>query len=125
MTLEEAIADKDRPLSMTPQDWMRCAEAEEEEDKMLVDDEAKRIVSADTGVPAQEVEISSEEKLDIGIEQMVLGCKMAMRALQELSRADKEPWKRGVYDKMQDAIYNGVGPYLVDVLDARKGFRGG
>lgn len=121
MTLEEAIADKDRPLSMTPMEWMQYEEASEEEDRDLVDDSAQRIVAEETGDDdPSAVVVEPGEKLDIGIEQMVLGCKMAMRALQELSRADVGVADRKAYDTIGDLIHNAVGPYLVEVLDARR-----
>ncbi len=123
MTIEEAIADKNRPLSMSPKEWMQYEEAREHEEVDLVDDEARRIVAEEKGVPVEEfksVEISSEDKLEIGIDQMVLGCRMAMRSLQELSREDVTPERRKCYAEICDLVDNAVAPYLADVLDAMK-----
>ena len=117
MTIDEAIKDKDRPLSMTPQEWMQYVEAADEEDKALVDNEVARIVAQEGGDEPREID--SAEKLDIGIEQMVLGCKVAMRALQGLSRDNVGVKEREAYDRIGDLIYNAVGPYLSDVLETR------
>lgn len=117
MTIDEAINDKDRPLSMTPQEWMQYVEATEEEDKALIDNEVARLVAKEGDDESREID--NAEKLDIGIEQMVLGCKIAMRALQGLSRDNMGVREREAYDRIGDLIYNAIGPYLSDVLETR------
>lgn len=118
MTLQEAIADPNRPLSMTPQEWMQYEEAKEQEEVENVDQTAKEIYVEETGEP--ESEFGSEEKLEVGIEQMVLGCRMALRALNELSRKDVPIQERKAYDGMTEIVNRAIAPYLADMMKYRK-----
>lgn len=117
MTIDEAIADRDRPLSMPPAEWAQYVEASEEEERELVDGEAARLSGQADGVDGPAA-VSPGDKLEMGLEQMLLGCKMAIRALQELSREDAAQADRALYDRIGDVVYNAIGPYLVDALRA-------
>ena len=117
MTFEEAIADRNRPLSVSPYEWMQYREAEDKEAEMIYDDEADRIVQEETGSP-EPVKTAPEDRVEIGIEQMILGCRIAMRALQEISREDRGMSERAKYDRVKDNIFNGVAPYLAAALKA-------
>ena len=116
MTIDEAIADKDRPLSVSPYEWVQYRKAEEKDDETLFDKEAERIVEDETGERPEEM--TPQDRLEIGVEQMVVGCKMAMRALQEMRRIDLPASERAKYDKAGNFIFNGVAPYLADALKA-------
>lgn len=117
MTLQEAIADPNRPLSMTPKEWMQYDEAKEQEEVENIDQTAKEIYVEETG---DESEFGSEEKLEVGIEQMVLGCRIAIRALNELSRKDVSVQERKAYDGMADIVNRAIAPYLADMMTYRK-----
>ena len=119
MTLEEAIADKDRPLSVPPGEWIQYAEAKETEDRQLVDDEAVRLVEKEEGA---ERAVVPAEQLELGLEQMVLGCKMAMRALHSLERENVSVKERDFYNSVSDLVFNAVAPYLADILRARNDY---
>lgn len=120
MTLQEAIDDKKRPLSVSPSEWMQYSEAREHEEIELVDKEAVRIVASENQeVDENSINLSCEERLDIGIEQMVLGCKMVIRAMQEINRMDLDEKSRSNYDSIDVLIKNAVAPYLADVLKSR------
>ena len=43
MTLQEAMVDPNRPLSMTPREWMQYEEAKEQEEVEDIDQTAKGI----------------------------------------------------------------------------------
>ena len=120
MTLQEAIKDKDRPLSMTPEQWMHYVQADEKEDEILIQGQVKRIVASQQNDEAP-IDPSSDEKLDIGIEQMILGCRISMKSLQELQRINLTPDQRKVYIQIKRLIDNAIAPYLADILQARKG----
>ena len=122
MTLQEAIADPNRPLSMTPQEWMQYEEAKEQEEVENVDQTAKAIYVEETGISEEQAdsEFGSEEKLEVGIEQMVLGCRIAMRALNELSRKDVSIAERKAYDGMAEIVNRAIAPYLADMMKFRK-----
>ena len=122
MTLQEAMADPNRPLSMTPKEWMQYDEAREQEEVENIDRTAKEIYVEETGIPEEQAdsEFGSEEKLEIGIEQMVLGCRAAMRALNELSRKDVPVKERKAYDGMARIVNCAIAPYLADMMKFRK-----
>ena len=122
MTLQEAMRDQNRPLSMTPQEWMQYEEAKEQEEVENVDQTAKDIYAEEMGISEEQAdgEFGSEEKLEIGIEQMVLGCRMAMRALNELSRKDVAVSERKAYDGISEIVNRAIAPYLADMMKYRK-----
>ena len=122
MTLQEAIADQNRPLSMTPREWMQYDEAREQEEVENVDQIAKEIYAEEEGVSEEQAdsEFGSEEKLEVGIEQMVLGCRIAIRALNELQRKDVSVQERKAYDGMSEIVHRAIAPYLADMMKFRK-----
>ena len=122
MTLQEAMADPNRPLSMTPREWMQYEEAKEQEEVEDIDQTAKEIYAEAEGVSEEQAdsEFGSEEKLEIGIEQMVLGCRIAIRALNELSRKDVSIRDRKAYDGISEIVNRAIAPYLADMMKYRK-----
>ena len=122
MTLQEAMVDPNRPLSMTPREWMQYEEAKEQEEVENIDQTAKEIYAEEEGVSEEQtdLEFGSEEKLEIGIEQMVLGCRIAIRALNELSRKDVSIKDRKAYDGICEIVNHAIGPYLADRMKYRK-----
>lgn len=131
MTLDEAIRDKNRPLSVAPAEWMEYQKAKDADEEVLFDEEASRIVrdehavtsplpeSTHEDVDSDDAVVTPSDRLEIGIEQMVIGCKMAIRALQELSRIDSGQSDK--YDKIGTYIRNGVSPYLAEAMKAFRG----
>lgn len=122
MTLQEAMADPNRPLSMTPREWMQYEEAKEQEEVEDIDQTAKGIYAEEEGIPEEQVdsEFGAEEKLEVGMEQMVLGCRIAIRALNELSRKDVSIRDRKAYDGISEIVNRAIAPYLADMMKYRK-----
>ncbi len=122
MTLQEAMYDPNRPLSMTPQEWMQYEEAKEQEEVENVDQTAKEIYTEEMEIFDEQADgdFGSEEKLEIGIEQLVLGCRIAMRALNELSVKDVSIAERKAYDGMTEIMNRAIAPYLADMMKYRK-----
>ena len=122
MTLQEAMADPNRPLSMTPREWMQYEEAKEHEEVENIDQTAKGIYAEEEGIPEEQVdsEFGPEEKLEVGMEQMVLGCRIAIRALNELSRKDVSIRDRKAYDGISEIVNRAIAPYLADMMKYRK-----
>lgn len=122
MTLQEAMVDPNRPLSMTPREWMQYEEAKEQEEVENIDQTAKGIYAEEEGVSEEQTdsEFGSEEKLEVGIEQMVLGCRIAIRALNELSRKDVSIKDRKAYDGISEIVNHAIAPYLADMMKYRK-----
>ena len=120
--MQEAMVDPNRPLSMTPREWMQYEEAKEQEEVENIDQTAKEIYAEEEGVSEEQtdLEFGSEEKLEIGIEQMVLGCRIAIRALNELSRKDVSIRDRKAYDGISEIVNRAIAPYLADMMKYRK-----
>lgn len=115
MTFEEAIMDPQRPLSLTPREWMCSVEASLAEEEELTDKAAIRIakqeerpVPSDTGL----------EKVDMGIDQLVQGVELIMSGLQDARMSDLDPKTRRVMEKIKDLIETAISPYLVDIIKA-------
>ena len=122
MTLQEAMTDPNRPLSMTPREWMQYEEAKEQEEVENIDQTAKEIYAEEEGVSEEQAdsEFGSEEKLEVGMEQMVLGCRIAIRALNELSRKDVSIRDRKAYDGISEIVNRAIAPYLAAMMKYRK-----
>lgn len=122
MTLQEAIKDNNRPLSVSPYEWMQYEKAKQQEEQQLIQAQIKRIVMDQNPTKENsEFDVDVQEKLDIGIEQMILGCRIAIKSLQQLDRMNVSPKERQVYNEIKGLIYNAVAPYLSDILKSRKG----
>ena len=121
MTFQEAVKDPNRPLSMTPQEWMQYEEARDVEEAEVVDQTAKTIYEEEFVAEGEsDREFGSEEKLEVGIQQMVLGFRAAMRALNELSRKNATQKERNAYNGMSDIVNRAIAPYLADMMKFRK-----
>lgn len=115
MTFEEAIMDPQRPLSLTPREWMCSVEASLAEEEELTDKAAIRIakqeerpVPSDTGL----------EKVDMGIDQLVQGVELIMSGLQDARMTDLDPKTRRAMEKIKDLVETAISPYLVDMIKA-------
>ena len=120
--MQEAMADPNRPLSMTPREWMQYEEAKEQEEVENIDQTAKGIYAEEEGISEEQAdsEFGAEEKLEVGMEQMVLGCRIAIRALNELSRKDASIRDRKAYDGISEIVNRAIAPYLADMMKYRK-----
>lgn len=129
MTFQEATIDKNRPLSMTPREWMQYSEANEHEEKEVFDNTANRMCAekrqskdgASVNATENGVIVDATERLEVGIEQMVFGCRVAMRALNEIERQNVSIKERKNYDGISNIVNNAIAPYLADVMKFRKG----
>ena len=124
MTFQEALSDPNRPLSMTPKEWMQYEEAKEKEEEENVDGAAKELYVEEIGSLPEDGEPPPEAKLELGIEQMVLGCRIAMRALNELQRKDVAVKERKAYDGISEIVDRAIAPYLADMMKFRKELEG-
>ncbi len=123
MTINEAIVDPKRPLSIAPQEWMLAVEAKLAEDEELTDKAAQRVIAAKKGEePTKPLDVSAIEKMDAGIDQLVQGCKILMSAMDELKRVNLEPHQRKSVEKINDLTNNAIGPYLVEIIQASQEF---
>lgn len=123
MTFEEAAKDPRRPLSLSPLEWMYSVEAKLNEEEELTERAAKRIAAAkkenkdenkDDALP--EDSGTGVEKIDMGIDQLVSGCKIIDAGLREATFIDMEPKMRKHIDKIKELMETAIEPYLVDII---------
>lgn len=114
MTLYDAVMDPGRPLTVTPEEWI---------------EQERRVLDSERDATDAMVEESSSgddplmAKLDFGIDRMVDGCRMAMSAYSGMSRSDCGKALAVFLEEAGDILKTALGPYLVDMLDAREKFR--
>lgn len=129
MTFEEAAMDPRRPLSLTPREWMYSVEATLAEENELTDGVASRLLSAKKAAPPKEGETTAGspiaedsgtglEKIDMGIDQLVQGCKLIESGLLDARMADLKPTARKAVETIRDLLETAIEPYLVDIINA-------
>ncbi len=119
MTFEEAVQDKNRPLSIAPREWMTAVAASVAEEDELTEAVIERIAEESeenkSGVP---IDISDPlVRLELGIDQIVQGIKVSYSALDSGRRADCKPDVRRVLNKVRDLFDNAISPYTIDIID--------
>ncbi len=112
MTIEEAIRDPKRPLSISPRDWVLSVEAELEEEKELVEGSVERLISSKTSSK----EISPWEKIDLGLDEMIEGAKILDSGIFSLHSQNLKPEERILLSKIKETWEGGVLPYLSELL---------
>ena len=113
MTFEEAVMDPNRPLSLTPREWMYSVEASLAEENELVDKVASRIAKEEDK-PEPETGL---EKIDMGIDQMVQGVRLVQSGIQDSRMVDLEPKTRKAVEKIKDLLETAIAPYLADIIN--------
>lgn len=113
MTFEEAVMDPNRPLSLTPREWMYSVEATLAEENELVDKVASRIAKEEDK-PEPETGL---EKIDMGIDQMVQGVRLVQSGIQDSRMVDLEPKTRKAIEKIKDLLETAIAPYLADIIN--------
>ena len=127
MTFEEAIFDPQRPLSLTPREWMYSVEASLAEEEELTDKAAIRIAKqeekpepSDTGLEKVDMGIDQlvqgVELITMGIDQLVQGVELITSGLQDSRMVDLDPKTRKVLEKIKDLVETAISPYLVDII---------
>lgn len=113
MTFEEAVMDPNRPLSLTPREWMYSVEASLAEENELVDKVASRIAKEEDK-PEPETGL---EKIDMGIDQMVQGVRLVQSGIQDSRMVDLEPKTRKAIENIKDLLETAIAPYLADIIN--------
>lgn len=113
MTFEEAIFDPQRPLSLTPREWMYSVEASLAEEEELTDKAAIRIAKQEEKPEPSDTGL---EKVDMGIDQLVQGVELITSGLQDSRMVDLDPKTRRVLEKIKDLVETAISPYLVDII---------
>ena len=117
MTFQEAAMDPNRPLSITPREWMYSVEASLAEDEQLTNGTAKRIVASEKGVSVvEDVNVDGLEKIDLGVDQIIQGIKILYRGIEAAKEANLRPLERKIVDKVKDLVDTAISPYMSDII---------
>lgn len=121
MTLNEAIFDPKRPLSITPSEWMMSAQANLAEEQELTKKSTQRIIQAkkekSNSTPKKDFMISGIQTIDIGIDQIIQGIKIVYSGFDDTDKADLFPAFRKAVSKIKDLMDTAIVPYMKDVVD--------
>lgn len=126
MTLNEAIQDPKRPLSINPMEWMLAVEADLAEEEELTKKVAERIATKDKKnndtIPQKDLVITGIETIDMGIDQIVQGIKLVYSGIENSDRADMKPKLRKTVNEIKDLMDTAVVPYMKDVVELSDSF---
>lgn len=126
MTLNEAIQDPKRPLSINPMEWMLAVEADLAEEEELTKKVAERIATQnkknDNVVPQKDLSITGVETIDMGIDQIIQGIKLVYSGIENSDRADMKPKLRKTVNEIKDLMNTAVVPYMKDVVELSDSF---
>lgn len=116
MTIEEAIKDPKRPLSISPRDWALSIDAELEEENELIDKSSERIASEQKEASFSHSKESGWEKIDIGIDQIIQGCQILEKGIWEANMKNLSPECRSILDTIKDIFQSAIVPYIADIV---------
>ena len=116
MTIEEAIKDPKRPLSISPRDWALSMDAELEEENELIEKSSERIASEQKDESFAHSKESGWEKIDIGIDQIIQGCQILEKGIWEANMKNLSPECRSILDAIKDIFQSAIVPYMADIV---------
>lgn len=127
MTLNEAIQDPKRPLSINPMEWMMAVEADLAEDEELTTKVAERIAAkkskkSDEEEPKKDLAITGIETIDMGIDQIIQGIKLVYSGLSDSDKANMTPKLRKAVNGIKDLMDTAIVPYMKDVVELSDSF---
>ena len=105
---------------MSPTEWMYSVEARLNEEAELTVRTAEWLAAArkerkeEEAVPTRSG--TGVERIDLGLDQLVSGCKLVDAGLKEAQMADLPPEIRKVFESMKEIMQTAVEPYLVDLI---------
>lgn len=128
MTLNEAIQDPKRPLSINPMEWMLAVEADLAEDEELTKKVTERLAakkskkSDDDTEPKKDLVISGIETIDMGIDQIIQGIKLVYSGLDDTDKANMTPEMRKAVENIKDLMDTAIVPYMKDIVGLSDSF---
>lgn len=122
MNINEAITDPQRPLSITPKEWMMSVEASLAEEKELTENVITRIAKEEKNEGKKDLMLSGVETMDMGIDQIVQGIKIVYEGLKKTDKANMNPNMRKSIEKIKDLMDTAVVPYIKDICELSETF---
>lgn len=109
MTLQEAINDPNRPLNVSPKDWMQQIEQSQKlaEETIIYPEEAEQTISEDNAFGT----------IDVGMDYIIQGIQTVMKGLQIANKIDLNIEDRAVIKFVDENIRGGVLPYAIDIVE--------
>lgn len=114
MTFQQAALDPNRPLSITPRQWMYAVQAQMATQNELVDNTITRIASQKKQVITGD---NCFQKIQLGLDQIVSGIKIMLQGLNDAKIVDLRPNQRAIANKVQDLVQTALSPYTVDIIE--------
>ena len=116
MNLQEAINDKNRPLNMSPRDWMQQVNnsVNEMEESIIYPEEAEKTISEDNAFMT----------IDIGMDYIIQGIQTVIKGLQIAEKIDLKIEERKVINFIDENIKGAVLPYSIDIIEQLEKFVG-
>lgn len=109
MDYEQAINDPERPLSISPNEWMQRRGSKNARTLDELDIEIKTAsIEGDT---------SGIEEIDMGIDSIVKGIEVIQNGLKKMSDVEMDASERQVLDKVADIVETALAPYTSDVIE--------
>ena len=109
MTLQEAINDPNRPLNVSPKDWMQQIEQSQKlaEETIIYPEEAEQTISEDNAFGT----------IDVGMDYIIQGIQTVMKGLQIANKIDLNIEDRAIIKFVDENIRGGVLPYAIDIVE--------
>lgn len=109
MNLQEAINDKNRPLNVSPKDWMQQVEQNLQmmEDTVVYPEEAEKTIS----------ENNAFETIDIGMDYVIQGIQTVIKGIQIAEKIDLNIQERKVIKLIDENTKGALLPYSLDIIE--------
>ena len=119
MTLNQAILDPKRPLSVTPKEWMMSVEASLAEEEELTKKTAQRMIQAKKSEDKpikRDLMVQGIQTIDLGLDQIVQGIKLVYSGFDDTTNADLTPKYRKAINQIKDLMDTAIVPYMKDIV---------
>lgn len=109
MNLQEAINDKNRPLNVSPKDWMQQVEQNLQmmEETVVYPEEAEKTIS----------ENNAFETIDIGMDYVIQGIQTVIKGIQIAEKIDLNIQERKVIKLIDENTKGALLPYSLDIIE--------
>lgn len=109
MNLQEAINDKNRPLNVSPKDWMQQVEQNLQmmEETVVYPEKAEKTIS----------ENNAFETIDIGMDYVIQGIQTVIKGIQIAEKIDLNIQERKVIKLIDENTKGALLPYSLDIIE--------
>ena len=112
MTIDEAILDHNRPLNISPSDWIEHLKLIEEtiEQNSIFTEELEKYEES-------EDDENALVYLDSGVDLVVQGIEIIMKGIKLANRADLRPVERKRIKTIEENVNHALIPYTSEIID--------